>query len=221
MRIDDGHHQRARFLQPLSKTCKAMRLRLLPWIWNLIEPSRCGRSYWANFSTNLTALVKTIRADTSLATSVMYLVISPCPWTRLTCVLPRFMTVDRPFIPSSFKLSVSAPALATTFTECLESLPNLHTLEIGSEEDTWLLSSRYFRQALMFAKLPQIKALILPPSAHHFLKPCTNVEDVDWVVGSRPAVISDEFLRSLASIQDSKIKRMAIPLILPGSPSRK
>jgi len=145
----------------------------------------------------------------------------PLSLHRADLVLPRFMTVDRPFIPSTSNSSVFAPAFATAFIKCLESLPNLHTLEIGSEEDIWSLSSRYLRRALMFVKLPQIKTLILPPAAHHLLKPCTNVEDVDWVIGSRPAVIPDGFLRSLASIRDSKIKRMAIPLILPGSPSRK
>jgi len=38
-------HLRARFLRPLSMACKAIRLRFLRWVWNLIEPLRRGRDY--------------------------------------------------------------------------------------------------------------------------------------------------------------------------------
>jgi len=76
------------------------------------------------------------------------------------------------------------------------------------------------KEALKGVKLPQIKTLILPPAAHPFLKHCPNVEDVDWVVGDEYTT-SDEFLGSLASIRDSKIKRLAIPLVLEGNPPRK
>ena len=103
------------------------------------------------------------------------------------------------------------------FVECLKSLPNLHTLEIGlvrSVPRTALL-----QKALNRVKLPQIQTLILPPAAHPLLEHCPNVEDLDWVIGDRFAT-SDKFLRSLASIQDSKIKRLGIPLVLEGDPSR-
>ena len=106
------------------------------------------------------------------------------------------------------------------FVKCLRSLPNLHTLEIV-QEDGYITPSLKNPLRLKFkgVKLPQIKTLILPPVAHPLLKHCPNVEDVNWVVGDR-TISSDQFLRSLASIQDSKIKRLAIPLILPGNPSR-
>jgi len=109
------------------------------------------------------------------------------------------------------------------FVECLKSLPNLHTLEIGlvHERPRIIL----LKEALKGVKLPQIVTLILPPAAHPLLKCCPNVENVDWVIGDGYPT-SDEFLGSLASIQDSKIKRLAIPLVLEGSvlegsPSRK
>ena len=105
-----------------------------------------------------------------------------------------------------------------TFVECLESLPNLHTLEIGlvgTSPRTMLL-----RKALRRVKLPQIKTLILPPAAHPLLKHCPDVEIVDWLIGDI-ITTSSEFLRPLASIRDSKIKRLAIPLVLSGTPFRK
>jgi hypothetical protein len=37
MDISDYHRRRVAFLLPLSMTCRAMRLRLLPWIWGRIE----------------------------------------------------------------------------------------------------------------------------------------------------------------------------------------
>ena len=73
--------------------------------------------------------------------------------------------------------------------------------------------------ALKRVKFPQVKALILPPAAHPLLRHCHNVEDVVCVVRER-ITSSDEFLRSLASIPDPKVKRLAIPLILCDNPSR-
>jgi len=67
--------------------------------------------------------------------------------------------------------------------------------------------------ALKHIELPQIKILILPSAAHPLLNHCPNVKDVDWVVGDRP-MASEEFLGSLASVWDSKVKRLAICIII-------
>lgn len=100
--------------------------------------------------------------------------------------------------------------------KCLESLPNLHTLEIGRAAGN---VTAPLEKALKHTKLPQIKTLILPPTAYPFLRYCPNVEDVVYVVTNR-AILSDEFLGSLASNQDSKVKRLTIPLVSCGKPSR-
>lgn len=160
-----------------------------------------------HFLANLVTLVNSVHADTSLAMSVKYLCALLCPWVGLIFVLQRFMTV-----PNLRYDTVPA------FVECLLSFPNLHTLEIRSGGST-CPSGWQFMAGIKRTKLPQIKTLILPP-AHPLLKHCPNAEDIDWVVRDR-TMTSDEFLGSLASIGDSKIKRLAIPLILPGSPSRK
>ena len=73
--------------------------------------------------------------------------------------------------------------------------------------------------ALEGVKLPQIKALILPPAAYPLLQHCCDVEDVACVVGYEG--LSDGFFKSLASNQQSKIKRLAIPLVLRGDSFRK
>jgi len=171
-------------------TCKAMRLRLLPWIWEHLEPS------WGDYLNKIT----TLRVDRSLASSVKYL------WallrsrelglTRSRC---RFMTLHSLWNAANFP----------SFVRCLESLPNLHTLAIGSSDS---LITTSLGNAFKHCKLPQIKALILPPNAYPLLKCCHNVEDVDCVVGDRP-IHSRGLLEFLASIQGSKVRRLAIPLV--------
>ena len=94
-------------------------------------------------------------------------------------------------------------------------LPNLHTLEICGDR----VVTASLKNALKHVKLPQIKTLILPPNAHPILRHCRNVEDVVYAVRDRTWP-SDEFLESLASNRNSKIKRLAIPLILWPNTSR-
>jgi len=103
------------------------------------------------------------------------------------------------------------------FVRCLESLPNLHTLEIGEVNRS---IATPLKNALEGIKLPQIKTLILPTAAYPLLQHCCNVEDVVCVV-KYSTVSSDEFLGSLASNRDSKVRRLAIPLVSLGNPSRK
>lgn len=105
---------------------------------------------------------------------------------------------------------------STLFVECLVSLPNLHTLQIGWTSDS---ISSSLKDALKGVKLPQIKTLIVPPGAHPLLRHCSDVEDVVCVVKDEPRS-PDEILKSLASRQGSKVKRLAIPLILWPDTSR-
>ena len=126
---------------------------------------------------------------------------------ELILILSRFMVVD--FLENQG----ICPLL-----RCFSFLQNLHSLEIGSSDygpDTTRL-----RKELGRIILPQMKTLIIPESAHPLLEHCPNVEDVAWVISDKP-IASDEFLQSLTSSCDSKVERLMIPLVLPGSPSRK
>ena len=76
MEVNDHHKKRMEFLRPLSMTCKAVRLRLLPWIWERLEfiPGlHPGEK-------KLTAIVNVLRADVCLAISVKYFCALFCPW---------------------------------------------------------------------------------------------------------------------------------------------
>ena len=104
------------------------------------------------------------------------------------------------------------------FVRCLESLPNLHTLEIEWEDGHTMTTS--LKNALEHLELPQIRTLILPVGAYPLLRRCGNVEDVVYRAGCG-SLPPDNFLVALASIQHSKVKRLAIPLVLWADLSRK
>ena len=106
------------------------------------------------------------------------------------------------------------------FVDCLQSLPNLRTLEIR-----WPDHDEFFEEplwnALKRVNLPQIKTLTIPPTAHPLLRHCHELEDVDFVIVEGRTACSDVILRSLASNQKSKIRRLAIPLLFWNDLSRK
>ena len=103
------------------------------------------------------------------------------------------------------------------FVKCLQSLPNLHTLEIGWVDN---FATTQLKYTLMSVELPQIKTLFLPSAAYPLLQHCCNVEDVVCVARDRDTS-PDGFLRSLPSKRDSKVKQLAIPLVGWDDPSRK
>ena len=185
-----------------------MRLRLLPWIWERYEASR--RSNWVagwSLAWKLSTFVSALHADTFLAPNVKYFCSLLRPRSELIRVLLRFITVHLPWYGVNYY----------PFITCLESLPNLHTLEIGWTDE---LITSPLNDALEGVKLPQIKNLILPPVAHPLLQHCCNVEDVACVVKHEKSP-PDGLIESLASNQDSKIKRLAIPPVLWVNTSRK
>ena len=90
MEINDDHQERVRFLRPLSMTCRVMRLRLLSWMWNFIEPSRvCWYDCRKNFAWNLIPIVDAVHADVFLAASVRYPRTLLCPFVEADFCLPK------------------------------------------------------------------------------------------------------------------------------------
>ena len=212
MEIDDRpHYRRMQVLRRLSMTCRAMRLRLLPWIWDFIllsrrchaRDSKTSSISWESTTTALASYV-----DASLTARVRYFRASLIHESRLIPVLSRFMTLH--FLDDG---------AIRPFVRCLSFLPNLHTLAIGSVD--YGPSPVLLKKALGRIRLPQIKTLIIPESAHPLLEHCRNVEDVVWVISDRRRAYND-FLQSFVSNSGSKVKRLTIPLTLPQSrPPRK
>ena len=82
MRINNYREQRVQFLLSLSMTCRAMRSRLLSWVWERIEFLKLG-PYWRSeggFPVAPNAAMDALRTDIFLAASVK-------------CFLPFFVCV--------------------------------------------------------------------------------------------------------------------------------
>ena len=73
-----------------------------------------------------------------------------------------------------------------TFVNCLQSLPNLHTLELCHvhQEMTTKL-----KQVFEGTNIPSIRTIVLPTSAHHILRSCPNVEDVTCNAGGGSEIL--------------------------------
>ena len=87
-KIDDDSETRARFLQRLSLTCRAMWSRLAPWFLEHLElSSRRGSRSGEPAMRKLDAIANALRADTSLTTGIKYfctvlrswVCANPCP----------------------------------------------------------------------------------------------------------------------------------------------
>ena len=72
MRVNDFHDQRIRFLRSLSMTCRAMRLRLLPWIWERVKCLKLVPHWYsgAGFPGEFYAITGALRANAFLAANV-------------------------------------------------------------------------------------------------------------------------------------------------------
>ena len=71
LRINRCHWERMRFLRALSMTCKAMRLRLVPWIWERLEVFPRESSDWlAAQVQRLKSVLSALKGDACLAISV-------------------------------------------------------------------------------------------------------------------------------------------------------
>ena len=79
--MSNCHIQRVEFLLPLSMTCRAMRLRLLPWVWELLEiPQRLVLASKKPTVRKLDTILSGPYTDTFLATNVRYSCTLLHPW---------------------------------------------------------------------------------------------------------------------------------------------
>ena len=188
-------------------TCRTMRLRFLPWVWEYIALSS-GQGSKKTPARDIRAIANAFHMDKSVAASVKYVYAFLYPWLWLIFVLRRFMAF-------CFERDTT---LFFSFVKCLESLPNLHILSIGC---VYGPNTTSLAKALKGVNLPQIKALTLHPALYSLLEHCPNVEDIVCRTRGITNPFCDGFLRSLMSNQDSKLKRLSIPLALLPDAHRK
>ena len=87
VRANNYHRQRVAFLLLLSMTCRAMRLRLLPWIWGRIEVFSVDWCGEGDLVWRPEVIVGALRADPGLAASVKYFHPPICHRSGLICIL--------------------------------------------------------------------------------------------------------------------------------------
>ena len=76
---DSDCNQRKQILRRLSMTCRAMRLRFVPWVWEHLEVS----SVHYRKSEAIAVIADALHADAFLATSVRYFHIPLCLWIKV------------------------------------------------------------------------------------------------------------------------------------------
>jgi len=107
------HNQRASFLRPLSATCRGMRLRLLPWVWERVEvPLQNAWKSEVQILWGLNVIANALRRDVFLAGSVRYFCIFPCPW----------VTADSRLL---MKVTEGASTAAWTHLSCVCQMPKV------------------------------------------------------------------------------------------------
>lgn len=75
-----------------------------------------------------------------------------------------------------YRMDIILPA----FASCLQSLPNLHTLELCHVHQEMTTKLKKAFEGVM---IPSIRTVVLPTIAHHILRSCPNVEDITCTVG--------------------------------------
>jgi hypothetical protein len=98
-------------------------------------------------------------------------------------VPPSFCSISRVAIGSVMSVTLSryqADTIIPAFARCLQSLPNLHTLELCHVHQA--MTTR-IKTAFEGVALPSVRTVVLPTIAHHVLRSCPNVEDVTCNVG--------------------------------------
>ena len=103
--------------------------------------------------------------------------------------LPLFYSISCIVIDSVMSVTVTRYRMDTilpAFANCLQSLPNLHTLELCHvhQEMTTKL-----KKAFEGVTIPSIRTVVLPTIAHHILRSCPNVEDVTCNVGDGSQIL--------------------------------
>lgn len=103
--------------------------------------------------------------------------IYPIPYLTL-CLVRSVMSVT----VTRYRMDIILPA----FAECLDSLPNLHTLELCHVHQTMTTKIKNaFEEVIM----PSVRTVVLPTAAHHLLRSCPNVEDVTCTLGDGSQIL--------------------------------
>ena len=108
--------------------------------------------------------------------------VSIYPFPLFYSVLPVTFDSVMSVTVSRYRMDTILPA----FANCLQSLPNLHTLELCHVHQDMTTK---LKRAFEGVAIPSIRTIVLPTIAHHILRSCPNVEDVTCNVGNGSQIL--------------------------------
>jgi len=171
--------ERLDVLRAITQTCRTLRRKFLSWLWERVEACVVPTlSAWYIYVGNV------------LESKCHILLKNPLLATHVRLANPHLLyPISRVIVHSVMSVTVSRYRMDTilpAFANCLQSLPNLHTLELCHvhQEMTTKL-----KQAFEGKKIPSIRTVVLPTTAHHILRSCPNVEDVTCNVGDGSQIL--------------------------------
>ena len=162
--------ERSNVLRAITQTCRTLRRKFLSWSWERVE---------ACVAPDPTAWY--IQLGNSLESKCHILLKNPLLATYVRSASPRFpcsTLFSCVIIDSVMSVGITRyrmDAILPSFANCLQSLPNLQTLELSHVHQGMTTK---VKKAFEGVAIPSIRTVVLPTVAHHILRSCPNVEDV-------------------------------------------
>ncbi|KAF9645189.1 hypothetical protein BDM02DRAFT_3271879 [Thelephora ganbajun] len=166
---------RHRILLTLTHACRDMRKRFSPWLLEHVQ-SLC---VYKGFESDDQKRECRQLARKSLLRQIKVLIASP---TLAVHVQTMSINLHHQTISS--------------IVQCLALLPNLHTLEVTTSDN----SRAVVKDAFTATRLPQVRTLAIDPDAHHIIRCCENVKHV---IIHRYSVLRPRYLKSITQVKQS------------------
>ena len=191
--LSGGYAERCNVLRAITQTCRALRQKFLPWLWEGVDACAVpyDRAWYVYLGNLLENKCRILLKNPVLAAHV-----------RLANICFLYSTLSHT-VDSVMSVTLSRHRMNTvlpTFASCLQSLPNLHTLGVchAHRDMTTKLEA-----AFKGVTIPSIRTIVIPTVAHNILRSCPNVEDVTCNDGDGSQILS-----SIAS-KCPKVKRIS------------
>jgi hypothetical protein len=172
--------ERRQTLLSLSQCCRFLRSFFLPLAWecfDIYSPKFGDNGYEArkdhqDIAKDLELKSKALAENPELGAHVRYESFAEPYNQPNSCYFVSFRVINVLIV----KLSVVEALPA--FAKCLQSLPNLHTLQIAGVYGQIATAIKTIFKGYRFSK---IRTVILPPMAHHILGSCPQITDITCI----------------------------------------
>ncbi|KAG6861052.1 hypothetical protein C0995_004553 [Termitomyces sp. Mi166 len=174
--------EREHTLRALSQTCRTLRVVFLPELWKRFEVCATPRRVEIPSGTNFNDVQARVE-DAPSSRQRDYFYLSGAWYKYIAEALERRSNGIRQSSDLAKYVQTVSVALTrcqavtvlSAFVECLEALPNLHTLQILRAHTQM---TTHLKNAFKDLKIPQVHTIVLPNHAHNVLRACPEVRVV-------------------------------------------